>query len=66
LLTFTLPRVAILLPPKPPRGQALTLEQKALPQELPLPPAAADACPQPYQALSHRQRPESPVAGGCP
>jgi hypothetical protein len=35
LLTFMLPRVAILLPPEPPRGQERTLEQKALPQELP-------------------------------
>jgi len=35
LLTFMLPRVAILLPPKQPRGQKRTLEQKALPQELP-------------------------------
>jgi hypothetical protein len=34
LLTFTLPRVAILMPPKQPRGHELTLEQKAIPQEL--------------------------------
>ena len=65
-LAFTLPQVEILMPTKKPRGQELHAGAATGQPGTAPSPAADRACQQQCQALSHRQRPDPLVEGGCP